>query len=161
MISMIVAMDKKRGIGKNNGLLAHIKPDLEYFKRVTEGHTIIMGYNTYLSLPIRPLPNRKNIVITRKDIKIDGTIILHSIDDTLKWIEKSNEKEIFICGGGKIYQQFMPYADKLYITHIFHSFDADKFFPPIPDQWKIVSINGERENIEHEFPHIFAIYQRK
>ncbi len=158
---MIVAMDKKRGIGKNNGLLAHIKPDLEYFKRVTEGHTIIMGYNTYLSLPIRPLPNRKNIVITRKDIKIDGTIILHSIDDTLKWIEKSNEKEIFICGGGKIYQQFMPYADKLYITHIFHSFDADKFFPPIPDQWKIVSINGERENIEHEFPHIFAIYQRK
>ena len=129
MISMIVAMDKKRGIGKNNGLLAHIKPDLEYFKRVTEGHTIIMGYNTYLSLPIRPLPNRKNIVITRKDIKIDGTIILHSIDDTLKWIEKSNEKEIFICGGGRIYQQFMPYADKLYITHIFHSFDADKFFP--------------------------------
>lgn len=160
MISMIVAMDNNRGIGKNNGLLAHIKPDLKYFKEVTEDHTVIMGYNTYMSLPIRPLPNRTNIVITRKDIKINGVIVLHSIGDALEWIEKSSEKEIFICGGATIYKQFMPYTDRLYITHIFHDFTAEVFFPPISEEWRIVSTQANRENIEHKYPHLFAIYEK-
>src|SRR5690625_10670 len=128
MISMIVALDQKYGIGKDNKLLAHIKPDLLYYKKVTSGHPIIMGYNTYMSLPTRPLPNRQNIVNSRKDIKLEGAIVLHSIQEALKWIEESNEKEVFICGGNTIYEQFMPYAKKLYVTHIFHSFDADTFF---------------------------------
>src|SRR5690554_482262 len=131
MISLIVAIDQKNGIGKANGLLAHIKPDLQYFKRITEGHTIIMGYNTYMSLPIKPLPKRNNIIITRKEIQIEGVTILHSIEEALQWIEQSNEEEVFICGGATIYKQFMPYANRLYITHIFHDFNAEVFFPTI------------------------------
>lgn len=119
MISMIVAMDKNGGIGKNNDLLAHIKPDLQYYKRVTMGHPIIMGYNTYMSLPIQPLPHRQNVVITRKPIKIDGAIVLHSIEEALQWIQQQpSQEEVFICGGATIYEQFIPYADRLYITHI-------------------------------------------
>lgn len=159
MISLIVAMDMNRGIGKNNELLANIKPDLSYFKKITNGHTIVMGYNTYASLPIKPLPNRTNVVITRKNINIDGTIVMHSIEEVLEWIEK-DEQEVFICGGAKIYQQFMPYADRLYITHIFHSFKADAYFPTIDSDWEITKVKGNRENIEHEFPHIFTIYER-
>ncbi len=160
MISMIVAIDQKNGIGKNNGLLAHIKPDLLYFKSITEGHTNIMGYNTYMSLPIKPLPNRNNIVITRKQIKIEGVTVLHSIEEALKWIEQSDEEEVFICGGANIYEQFMPYADRLYITHIFHDFNAEVFFPSISKKWKIVSTKANRENIEHKYPHLFTIYEK-
>ncbi|RBP40258.1 dihydrofolate reductase [Garciella nitratireducens] len=160
MINMIVAMDKNQGIGKGNALLAHIKPDLQYFKKITKGHIVIMGYNTYQSLPIKPLPHRQNIVITRKNIKLDNALVLNSLEKTLKWIEKSQQKEIFICGGASIYKQFMPYADRLYITHIFHSFNADVFFPPIEKEWEIKSVQAHRENIEHKYPHIFTIYER-
>lgn len=157
---MIVAIDQKNGIGKNNNLLAYIKPDLQHFKNVTEGHTIIMGYYTYMSLPIRPLPNRNHIIITRKQIEIEGTIILHSIEEALKWIRQSGEKEVFICGGATIYEQFMPYADRLYITHIFHDFTAKVFFPTISKDWKIVNTQANRENLEHKYPHVFSIYEK-
>ncbi len=161
MISMIVAMDKNRGIGKNNDLLVHIKPDLQYFKRVTKGHGVIMGYNTYMSLPTKPLPHRQNIVITRKDVKIDGALVSNSIEETLKWIENSQEEEVFICGGATIYEQFMPYADRLYITHIFDCFNADVLFPTIGQEWEIKSVQAHRENIEHKYPHIFTIYEKR
>ncbi|MCR1897709.1 dihydrofolate reductase [Irregularibacter muris] len=161
MISMIVAMDQNNGIGKNNDLLAHIKPDLSYFKKVTQKHTVIMGYHTYMSLPIRPLPNRQNIVVTRKNIDIEGAIVLHSIQEILQWIEDHEDDEVFICGGASIYEQFMPYAEKLYITHIFHSFDADTFFPKIGQDWEIKNVQATRENIEHQYPHVFTLYQRK
>lgn len=157
---MIVAIDQRNGIGKNNGLLAHIKPDLLYFKSITEGHTNIMGYNTYMSLPVKPLPNRNNIVITRKQIEIEGATVLHSIEEALQWIDQSDEEEVFICGGATIYQQFMPYADRLYITHIFYDFNAEVFFPSISKEWKIVSTKAKRENIEHKYPHLFSIYQK-
>lgn len=162
MISMIVAMDKKGGIGKNNALLAYIKPDLQYYKKITTGHPIIMGYNTYMSLPVKPLPHRQNVILTRKPIKIDGAIVLNSIKEALQWIQQQpSQEEVFICGGATIYEQFMPYADRLYITHIFETFDADTFFPRIKKHWKIKSIQAERVNIEHKYPHIFTIYERK
>lgn len=162
MINMIVAMDKNNAIGKNNELLAHIKPDLQYYKRTTSSHIIVMGYNTYLSLPVRPMPNRINIVLTSKDINLDGAVVVHSIDELfLKLKEIGESKEVFICGGASIYKQMMPYADKLYITHIFHEFEADTFFPEIGEEWEIESVNADKENINHKYPHIFAIYKRK
>lgn len=161
-MNMIVAVDKKWGIGKDNKLLAHIKCDLKYFKEVTKGHIVVMGYNTYLSLPIRPLPNRTNIVLTRKNIKLDDTHVVNSINELFELLKEiKGDKEVFICGGASIYEQFLPYIDKLYITHIFHEFEADTFFPKVDDSWEIENVNAGRENIDHEFPHVFTIYKRK
>lgn len=159
MISLIAAIDKNRGIGNKNNLLAHISEDLKYFKRVTDGHTIVMGYNTYMSLPIRPLPNRKNIVLTTKNIDLPGATVIHSLDELFN--EITLEEEAFICGGASIYEQLLPFADKLYITHIFEEFEADTFFPEITDNWEITKSICRKENINHKHPHIWAIYTKK
>lgn len=158
MISLIVAMDKNNGIGNNNKLLAHISEDLKYFKRVTDGNTIVMGYNTYMSLPKRPLPNRRNVVLTSKNIELEGAIVVNSIEELLKLL--NTEEETFICGGASIYNQMLPYADKLYITHIFDEFEADTFFPEITDEWEISESICHKENINHKHPHIFTIYTK-
>lgn len=159
MINLIVAMDKNNGIGNENKLLAHIGPDLKYFKNITYGNVVIMGYNTYMSLPVRPLKNRVNIVLTSKSIELPGAFVVNSINDAIKKAREF-EKEIFICGGATVYKQFIDIADKLYVTHIFESFEADTFFPKISDEWTIENIFGNRENIEHKHPHVFAIYKK-
>lgn len=162
MINIIVAVDKNFGIGKENKLLAHIKSDLEYFKKTTNGQIVVMGYNTYLSLPKRPLPNRLNIVLTRKDIELEGSIVIHSIEELfIKLKELGEDKEVFICGGESIYKQMIPYADKLYITHVFDSFDADTFFPEISDEWELEGIQSTKENLLYKHPHVFAVYKHK
>ena len=78
----------------------------------------------------------------------------------MKWIKQSKEKEVFICGGATIYEQFIPYADRLYITHIFHDFSAEVFFPSISNEWKIISTQANRENLEHKYPHLFTVYEK-
>jgi dihydrofolate reductase len=162
MINIIVAVDRKLAIGCNNKLLARIKPDMEYFKRVTANSVIVMGYNTYMSFPKRPLPNRINIVLTSKDIELEGAQVVSSIEGLLNTLESyKNEKEIYILGGGSVYRQLMPYAESLYITHIFDSFEADTFFPEINDEWEIESVTADKENLFHEHPHVFAVYKRK
>lgn len=137
---MIVAMtEKTRAIGKNNDMLYHLPEDLRYFKQTTQGHTIVIGYNTYMSFPRRPLPNRKNIVLTRKDRNIDGAEILHSVEEVLAYAEAHAEETIFICGGDTIYQQFMPYVSKLYLTLIEEEtpVEAEAFFPEVDTAvWK-------------------------
>ena len=96
---MIVAMtEKTRAIGKNNDMLYHLPEDLKYFKQTTQGHTIVIGYNTYMSFPKRPLPNRKNIVLTRKNRVIEGVEILHSIEEVLDYAKVHSEEQIFIGG---------------------------------------------------------------
>lgn len=159
MLNIIVAVDKNNGIGKGIKLLAHISPDLKYFKNVTNGNVVIMGYNTYMSLPVRPLPNRINIVLTSKNIELPGAIVVNNVEDA---ILKGNEfeKEIFVCGGASVYNQFIDIVDKLYVTHIFENFDADTFFPKISDEWSIENIFGNKENIGHKYPHVFAIYKK-
>lgn len=127
MINIIVAMDKNGGIGKDNKLLAHIPEDLKHFKDTTDGHTVVMGYSTWLSLPKKPLPNRRNIVLTTKDIELDGAVVIHSIDELKDWIDFDDE--VFIIGGAKVYEQFLPYADRMYVTLIEDRFEADTFFP--------------------------------
>lgn len=159
MINLIVAMDRNRGIGKENKLLAYIPEDLKYFKKVTEGNTIVMGYNTYMSLPKRPLPNRKNVVLTTKNIELENAIVINSIESLLAFLEK--EKEVFICGGASIYNQLLPFADKLYVTHIFDEFEADTYFPEITDEWEISESLCTKENINHKHPHIFTVYTKK
>lgn len=139
-LNIIVAMTAKSGaIGKNGLMLYHLPKDLKYFKNTTLNSTIVMGYTTYLSLPKRPLPNRKNIVITRKKIEIEGCIILGSVDAILDYAKNNSHETIFICGGASIYEQLLPYVNKLYITMIEENEypDADRFFPYIDfKKWK-------------------------
>src|SRR5512133_3586576 len=130
MISIIVAVSDDWGIGKENELLWNIPEDLKRFKRLTTGKTVIMGKKTWESLPKKPLPNRRNVVIT--DIpgeQIEGAGMAYSIQDAIDKCEKG--EEAFIIGGGSIYRQFMPLADRLYITHVHSKAPADIYFPSI------------------------------
>jgi dihydrofolate reductase len=161
MISIIVAVSEDWGIGKNNELLWRIPEDLKRFKRLTSGNAIIMGKRTWESLPSRPLPNRKNIVLT--DIPheiIEGSVTAYSIEDALSKCD--SDSEIFIIGGGSIYRQFLPLADRLYITHVHSNAPADVYFPEIDLKiWKVV--DREKFSIigEDAIPYTYTIYERK
>jgi dihydrofolate reductase len=129
IISEIAAVCKNNGIGKDNDLLFKIPDDLKHFKEITDGHAVIMGYNTYLSLG-KPLPNRVNIVLSpAQDLKIGGCVVVNSIDNAISEAKKIEANEIFIIGGASIYGQFLPYASKLYLTLIDAEPEADTFFP--------------------------------
>lgn len=145
MISIIVAIAEDYGIGLKNDLLWNIPEDLKRFKQITTGKTVVMGKRTWESLPKRPLPGRKNVVITdNPGEKFDGAVMAYSISDA---VSMSGDEEVFIIGGGSIYRQFMPMADRLYITHVHSSAQADVYFPEISkDEWKVVS----REDYESQ-----------
>jgi len=160
MISIIVAIAENYAIGRNNNLLWHIPEDLKRFKRITTGHKIIMGKRTFESLPYRPLKNRTNIVIS--DIpgdSYDGCTMAYSIDEALQHC--GPEEECFVIGGGMVYRQFMPLADKLYITWVHREFEADTFYPEIdPETWE----ETEREEGLDEgpgFTYSFVTYTRR
>ena len=135
MISIIAAIGKNNELGKNNKLLWSLPADMAHFKKLTTGHTIIMGQKTFESIG-KPLPNRKNIVLSLdKNSKPNGVEITNSIEKAIKMSRTAldtKNKEVFVIGGGQIYKLFMNIANKLYITHIDASFpDADTFFPEI------------------------------
>ncbi|MFW5821689.1 MAG: dihydrofolate reductase, partial [Bacteroidota bacterium] len=120
-ISIIVAIAENNAIGKNNELLWKISDDLKRFKKLTTGHKVIMGRNTYLSLPNSPLPNRKNVVITDiENEKFEGCEMAYSIEEALANVQEN--EEAFVIGGGMIYKQFLPHANKLYLTRVHQSF---------------------------------------
>ena len=160
-ISIIAAIASNNGIGKDNDLLWHISADLQRFKKLTEGHFIIMGKRTYFSLPKRPLPNRTSMIITDVEgEEIDGCLMAYSIEDAISKMDRNSEN--FIIGGGSIYKQFMPYADKLYITKVHQDFEADTFFPEIPSYaWSIVHKEDVLDDPQNEFAYTFEIYERK
>jgi dihydrofolate reductase len=161
MISIIAAIAKNRAIGKDNQLLCHISEDLKRFKRLTSGHKVIMGSNTLLSLPRHPLPNRTNIVITKqKDKNFDGCLMVHSIAEAAALC--SAEEECFVMGGASIYQQFMPLAEKLYITKMDKDFDGDTFFPTIdPEVWKLTEESEPVKMDDGSFSYRFQTWQRR
>lgn len=160
-ISIIVAIAENHAIGKDNDLLWHISNDLKRFKELTKNHYIIMGKRTYFSLPTRPLPNRTSVVITDiPDEKIDNCIMAYSIDDAVKKMDSAGEN--FIIGGGSIYRQFMPLANKLYITRVHKTFKADTFFPEISlMEWQLTEKTDINDDSQNEFTYSFEIYKRK
>ena len=160
-ISIIVAVAKNNAIGKDNKLLWHLPEDLKRFKKLTTGHTIIMGKRTYYSLPKRPLPNRRHVVLT--DIPnehIDDCIMAYSIEDAISKMD--TEGENFIIGGASIYRQFLPYANKLCITWVHESFEADTFFPELNEnEWKVISKEDHPEPDEkNPYPYTYVVYER-
>ena len=127
-MKIIVAISDNYAIGKNGDLLCHLPNDLKHFKALTTGATVVMGKKTFFSLPRRPLPNRRNIVLTSdRSFSHEGVDVAHSIDHLQSML--TTEEQVYIIGGGQVYRQFMPLASELYITHIHHSWeDADTFF---------------------------------
>jgi dihydrofolate reductase len=161
MISIIVAVSDDWGIGRDNDLLWHIPEDLKRFKRLTMGKCIIMGKKTWESLPRKPLPGRKNIVIT--DIPsecIDCSVTAYSIEDAINKCDKN--EEAFVIGGGSIYRQFMNIADRLYITHVHRKAPADVWFPKIDlRKWRIIEREEFVSEDNYRIPYSYVIYERK
>lgn len=160
MTSIVVATDLNNAIGFNNELLWHMPADLKFFKKTTTGHTVIMGRKTFESVG-KPLPNRRNIIITRKqDYMVDGAEVTHSVDEALALCNA--EDETFIIGGAEIYGQSIEYCDRIYLTLIYGEFEADTFFLPLSnDLWQLTSESHHKADDKNPFDYNFMIYERK
>ena len=164
MITLIACLEMNNGIGdENNDLLFHLPKDLRHFNSITSGHIVVMGRKTWESLPKRPLPKRKNYVLTRDESfkAKDGVKVIHSIDEVL---ELSKTYEVFVIGGGEIYEQLIPHADKMILTHV-HVVDgrARVFFPDYDyKDWKIQPnlTKKHKADEKHEHDFTFATYIR-
>ncbi|MEY8714122.1 dihydrofolate reductase [Francisella philomiragia] len=162
MISLIVAYDKNLGIGKENTLAWKLSEDLKNFKKITENNYIVMGRKTFESIG-RPLPNRKNIILTRdKDYKQDKCLIINSVQEILNFAQSKPHYEIFIIGGAQIYKEFLQYADRLYITEVNAEMeDLDAFFP----QWdkslfKRIGFREYTKDDKNQFDFTFSAYEK-
>ena len=165
ILSIISAIGKNNEIGRKNALLWDLPRDMKHFRETTRDHTVIMGQKTFESIG-RPLPNRRNIVITlNKDFRAEGIEIVYSpeeLNELLKKSENQNE-EAFIIGGGQIYKLFIDKADKLYITHVDVEFpDADTFFPIIDmTKWKKTKSEKYLTDPFNKYNLEFAVYEKK
>lgn len=157
-ITLIAAIGKNNELGKDNKLLWHIPEDLNFFKKNTMNKKIIMGINTLNSLP-KLLPGRKHIVLTHRNLELDPEILVfHSITELLEYIKSLNE-EVMVIGGGQIYKQMIEYANKLIITKIDETKEADTFFPKIDDNEWNSELLSEHEYKDIKYKHL--IYKKK
>lgn len=159
-VSIVVAIAENNAIGKNNQLLWHLPADLKHFKQITTGHTIVMGRKTFDSIG-RPLPNRRNIVVTRTaGLQIPGAEVTHSIAAALALC--TEEGEVFIIGGSEIYTSALSLTDRVYLTRVHASYDADAFFPEIDfDTWKETDIEKHLPDEKNHVAYTFSTLLRK
>ncbi|MBR4134954.1 MAG: dihydrofolate reductase [Bacteroidales bacterium] len=159
-LSMIAAVGDNMELGYQNQLLCHLPADLKYFKKVTTGAPVLMGDNTWRSLPKRPLPNRRNIVITLDDITFPDCETVHSIEDAMALVQ--DEPEAFVMGGATMYRLFLPYAEKIYLTRIKSSFTADVYFPVLSDdEWQVDRTVYRPKDEKNEYDLYFQTLIRK
>jgi dihydrofolate reductase len=157
-ITIVVAIATNYAIGKDNQLLWHLPKDLKHFKDITAGGTVIMGRKTFDSVG-KPLPKRRNIVITRKPVSIEGCEVVDSIDAALALCQ--TEEEVFIVGGAEIYRQTMPLVNRIYLTIVHHNFDADTFFPEIDyKDWKETAREDHEADEKHAYKYSFITLER-
>lgn len=162
MLSIIVAIAENNVIGKDNQLIWHLPEDLKRFKRLTTGHTIIMGRKTFESLG-RVLPNRKHVVLCndmKLDIDNENVEVLPDISMLKKYMD--DEEEHFVLGGATIYRLLMPYASKMYVTLIHQEFEGDVYFPEIKEEeWKVVSREKGLRDENNPFDYEYINFERK
>lgn len=140
-ISLIAAMSQNRVIGRDNDLPWKLPDDMKFFQRTTKGHVVIMGRKNYDSLPpnYKPLPNRTNIILTRQAGFIaEDCIVCDNLEDALKYSRNEGEQEVFVIGGGQVYEQALDQSDRIYLTEIDAEIEGDTFFPELNDSWKEV-----------------------
>lgn len=162
LISLIVIADLENGIGINNQLLCHLPADLKYFKQTTSGHCIVMGRKTFESIG-KPLPNRTNIVISRdQNLSIEGCLVKPTIEAAIDYARNINETELFITGGGTLYELTLPLANKVYLTRIHHRFHADTFFPELPkEDWELIHEAPHFADEKNAYNYTFQTFHRK
>ncbi|WP_418264039.1 dihydrofolate reductase [Flavobacterium faecale] len=160
MIIMIAAAAENNALGKNNQMIWHLPNDFKRFKALTTGHHIIMGRKTFESFP-KPLPNRTHIVISRqKEYAPEGCIVVSSIEEALSACPK--DQDVFIIGGGEIYQLALPHSDKIELTRVHYSFAADAFFPEIEsEKWELTQCESHPKDEKHLFEYSFETYTKK
>ncbi|MEQ1587119.1 MAG: dihydrofolate reductase [Cyclobacteriaceae bacterium] len=163
IISLIAAVSKNNVIGKNNDLPWHLPDDMKYFMQTTKEHYVIMGRKNYESIPekFRPLPNRTNIVVTRKkDFHAPNCIVVNSVEEGLR-LAGPNQNELFIIGGSEIYKLGLPLANRLYLTEIDAVIEGDTYFPEINKQeWKEISRKHHETDTRHAHAFDFVIYEK-
>lgn len=160
-VTAIAAMSKNRVIGSNNGIPWYLQEDFRFFKRTTLNHPIIMGRKTFESIG-KPLPKRTNMVVTKNPFYISsGIVILHSLEAALEMANNHGEEEVFIIGGGTIYQQSLPFLDSIYLTEVQTELEGDTFFPELNfNNWKVSEILSHKKDSKNDFDFIIKRYER-
>ena len=155
-MELIVAVDNKLGIGKDNALLCHLPGDLKHFKEITRGRTVLMGYNTLMSLPKnQPLKDRVNAVLTRKTVEIEGARVFNEVSEALAALDF---EDTVVIGGESVYRQLLPFCTKAHITKIDADLGADRFFPELGDGWEMTDRSERME--ENGIGYCFEEYRR-
>lgn len=159
MISVVVAADERQGIGIHNKLPWKLRSDLQYFRNLTTGHHIIMGRNTYESIG-KPLPNRVNIVLSsQKDFNPEQVIVRSSLHDAIEFARDAGETECMVIGGAALYNQILPFADRIYLTRVHANCTCDVFFPEMAhDEWKLISSEKHPKDDNNEYSYSFEVY---
>lgn len=149
MMTIIACVDRNWGIGCDGDLLFDIPQDMEHFKKQTAGKTVVMGRRTFDSLRVRPLPNRRNIVLTKnRSFEFNGVEVAHNISELLA-LTKNEEREVFVIGGSQVYARLLKYCDKAIITRVDAAVNADSYISSFDDlpEWKVLSVS---ERFEHK-----------
>lgn len=162
-MNIIVAVDKNWAIGKDNRLLVSIPADMKMFRQETTGKVVVMGRKTLESFPGgQPLKNRTNIVLTGNEkYQVKGAIVVHSLEELLKEVEKYESDQVYCIGGDSIYRQLLPYCDTAHVTKIDFAYEADSFFPNLDEnpEWEITARSEEQTYFDLEYE--FVKYERK
>ncbi len=163
IISHIVAAGINNEIGKDNTLLWRMPNDMKFFINTTKGHCVLMGRKTFESFGKKLLKNRTNIVITRQNYyKAEGCVVVGSVAEGIEYAREHHEDELFIIGGGGIYEQSLEKTDKVYLTRIYSEFEAEVFYPKLEtNDWQKISEEPCQKDERHAYDYTFFVYQRK
>ncbi|MBS6196390.1 MAG: dihydrofolate reductase [Clostridiales bacterium] len=162
-MNLIVAVDKNWGIGKNNKLLVSIPSDMKFFRQETSGKVVVMGRKTLESFPNGlPLKNRTNVVLTSdRSYQVKDAVIVHNLEELLEELKKYEDDQIYVIGGGRVYEEMLPYCNLAHVTKIDHGFDADTHFPNLDEdpEWEVTASSEEQTYFDLEYA--FVKYERK
>ena len=162
-MNLIVAVDENWGIGKNGELLVRIPNDQKFFREETTGKVVVLGIKTMETFPGgRPLKNRQNIILsTKADYKVEGAVVVHSIEELLEELKQYPTEDVYIIGGDSVYKQMLPYCDVAHVTKIDMSYDADAFHPNLDKdpEWEITAESDEQ--VYFDLTYHFVKYERK
>ena len=158
----ILSADRNWGIGYQNKLLVRLPSDMRFFRETTTGHVVVMGRKTLESFPGgQPLKDRTNIVLTRdRTYRAPGAVLVHSLEELQKELEKYNSDEVYVIGGGKVYEMLLPYCDTAYVTRIDFAYQADTWFPNLDKmpEWRLAEESEEQTCFDIEY--VFTRYER-
>lgn len=161
-MNLVVAVDKNWAIGNKGQLLVHIPEDMKNFRRLTEGHTVIIGRKTFAAFPNgKPLINRENIVLSRKKLEPqNGMRVTESIEELLEIVKEYKDEELYVIGGSSVYEQLLEYVDTAYVTYIDYAYEADAFFPNLDLDRNWVMTETSEEQTYFDVEYYFRKYER-